>query len=317
MGSTPARLPFAGEDGLQPAVSRPAPGRPARIAYVRSFSDANIWRIETSAAGTPASSPPIVAIASTRRDLISQLSPDDQRVAFVSNRSGEAEIWVSDASGSGAMQLTFMGASPGFPRWSPDGKTIAFHSNPEGQGDIFVIPAEGGKPRPITSGPATDAFASFSRDGRWIYFISSRTANATIWKAPASGGPAVQVSSHAAAMALESPDGAFVYFVEATSLERPGTLWRLPVQGGDPIKVLDDVSPAHFDVLDKGIYHVRRVVGDAQLHYFDLATRRSTTVAEKLGNVLFGLTAARDGRAIMFSRVDSSVDDLMLVEDFR
>jgi serine/threonine protein kinase len=316
-GRSPTRLPFAGEDGLQPAVSRPGPGRSVRLAYVRSFADANIWRVETSAAGAPASSPPFVAIASTRRDAISQFSPDDRRVVFVSDRSGESEIWVSDASGSGAMQLTSMGANPGFPRWSPDGKTIAFHSNPEGQGDIFVVSAEGGKPRQITSGPATDAFASFSRDGQWIYFISTRTAIATIWKAPASGGPAIQVSPRAARMALESPDGAFVYFVEAASLERPGSLWRLPVRGGDSIKVLDGVSAVSFDILENGVYYVRRVADEAQLHYFDFATRRSTTVAENLGNILFGLTASRDGRVIMYSRIDSSVDDLMLVENFR
>ena len=38
-GSTPERLPFVGEDGLMPAVSRPQPGRPSRLAYVRSFAD--------------------------------------------------------------------------------------------------------------------------------------------------------------------------------------------------------------------------------------------------------------------------------------
>jgi len=48
-----------------------------------------------------------------------------------------------------------------------------------------------------------------------------------------------------------------------------------------------------------------------------LATRRSTVVADTLGSVGAGLSATRDGRTILFSRVDSSVDDLMLVENFR
>ena len=65
--STPARLPFVGEDGSMPVVSRPQPGRPPRLVYVRSFADLNIWRVETSAPGAPASSPPVVAISSTRR----------------------------------------------------------------------------------------------------------------------------------------------------------------------------------------------------------------------------------------------------------
>ena len=65
--STPARLPFVGEDGMMPVVSRPQPGRPPRLVYVRSFQDSNIWRVETSAPGAPASAPPVVSISSTRR----------------------------------------------------------------------------------------------------------------------------------------------------------------------------------------------------------------------------------------------------------
>jgi hypothetical protein len=57
--------------------------------------------------------------------------------------------------------------------------------------------------------------------------------------------------------------------------------------------------------------------GDTRLQYFDLATGRSTTVAHNLGTVGFGLSASRDGRTIFYSRVDSSVDELMLVDDFR
>ena len=47
-GETPERLPFVGEDGIMPVASRPQPGRPARLAYVRSFADINIWRLDTT-----------------------------------------------------------------------------------------------------------------------------------------------------------------------------------------------------------------------------------------------------------------------------
>jgi hypothetical protein len=49
----------------------------------------------------------------------------------------------------------------------------------------------------------------------------------------------------------------------------------------------------------------------------DFATGRLMTVARNLGTVRPLLTATPDGRTILYTREDSSGDDLMLVENFR
>src|SRR5690348_2616777 len=77
--SVPVRLPFTGEDGIMPAVSRPISGPASRLVYIRSFQDTNIWRIDFSAPGAEASGPPVSAISSTRMDSTPQLSPDGRR----------------------------------------------------------------------------------------------------------------------------------------------------------------------------------------------------------------------------------------------
>jgi dipeptidyl aminopeptidase/acylaminoacyl peptidase len=317
-----------GEDGLMPVVSRPQPGRPLRLIYVRSFVDLNIWRVETPAPGATASSPPVVSISSTRADDMVQLSPDGRRVAFTSTRSGGWEIWLSDLDGSNAVPLTSMGArAAGYPHWSPDGERIVFHSNFDGQWEVYMVPAAGGKPRNLTSHPAADAMPSFSRDGRWIYFQSTRTGEVRIWKMPVSGGDAVQVTNNVGFAPSESPDGAYLYYIE--TLDKPSPLWRLPVSGGVPVKVLEGVFLTNYVVLDRGIYYIDlpagqggvhysdKPSGETRLQYFDFTTRRSNTVASNLGEVDNPLTATPDGRTILFARVDSSVDDLMLVENFR
>jgi len=70
-------------------------------------------------------------------------------------------------------------------------------------------------------------------------------------------------------------------------------------------------------VLEKGIYYLERTDAGTRLRYIDLASRTSTIVSENLGNAEFGLGASPDGRTVFYTRVDSSVNDLMLVENFQ
>ena len=83
--NAPARLPFVGEDGIMPTISRLQ--RSPSLAYVRTFQDANIYRVEISSPGRRASSAPVVFISSTRRDAVPQFSPDGRRVVFASDRA--------------------------------------------------------------------------------------------------------------------------------------------------------------------------------------------------------------------------------------
>ena len=83
-GGAPTRLPFVGQDGIQPALSGLLTGGGIRLVYVHVFSDSNVWRIDTTAAGVPAAGPPRPAISSTRSDHLPMLSPDGTRVAFFS-----------------------------------------------------------------------------------------------------------------------------------------------------------------------------------------------------------------------------------------
>jgi Tol biopolymer transport system component len=204
-----------------------------------------------------------------------------------------------------------------------------FHSNVDGQWEVYMVPAAGGKPRNLSSHSATDALPSFSRDGNWVYFSSTRSGGQyqSIWKVPAAGGVAVQITKVSSYAPQESPDGESIYYL--AGLDGPSTLWRLPRVGGAPAKVLADVFLANFTVLTQGVYYIDRPsgqggthyvdlpTGETRLRYFDLATRRSATVARNLGTVDIPLTVSPDGRTILYSRLDSSVNDLMLVANFR
>jgi len=102
----------------------------------------------------------------------------------------------------------------------------------------------------------------------------------------------------------------------------------MPVTGGTPSKIVDGVLLDNFVVLDKGIYYIDRPSGKAgiywidrpgqtRLQYFEFATGSTRIVVSNLGSVDTPLTASADGRLLMYSRTDSSIDDIMLVDNFR
>ena len=130
---------------------------------------------------------------------------------------------------------------------------------------------------------------------------------------PAGGGDAIQVTPNQGTQVFEAPDGSLYYL--AASIVSP--VWRLPPGGGEPVKVLDGVVWFNFCLVGNGAYYIDRHEGTTRLQYLDLGTGRSTTVANNLGEVGAWLTASPDGKTILYTRVDSSTDDIMLVEDFR
>src|SRR5919201_42308 len=74
-------------------------------------------------------------------DRMPRWSPDGKRIAFVSNRSGDWQIWTINPDGSGLQQLTYTSSGRTlYPVWSPDGTRLAYGR----ENNSFII--EVGKP---------------------------------------------------------------------------------------------------------------------------------------------------------------------------
>jgi TolB protein len=71
------------------------------------------------------------------------------RVAFMSARDGNWEVYAVNMDGSGLVRLTENNALDGLPTWSPDGKSVAFVSNRDGNWGIWVMNANGSSQRKL------------------------------------------------------------------------------------------------------------------------------------------------------------------------
>jgi TolB protein len=88
----------------------------------------------------------------TESNMQAAFSPDGTRLAFVSNRDGNNEIYVMNVDGSGVRRLTNHPAADAVPTWSPTGAQIAFTSDRGGTPQVYVMSAaDGSSLRKISS----------------------------------------------------------------------------------------------------------------------------------------------------------------------
>jgi Tol biopolymer transport system component len=300
----------------------PAFAPDGRLAFTRIDWHVGISVLDLSAPLHARSDPRIWPASSSSIDSAPRFSPDGRRVVFVSNRSGAYEIWVANADGSAAFQLTSVRAAfMGSPSWSPDGSTILFDAtNENGRFEVYDIKAAGGPPhRRVISRGEDDAVASFSTDGRWIYFTSNRTGEFQIWRMPAEGGQAAQWTRRGGRVARESTDGRYLYFAKVPP-DGPASLWRMPAAGGEETLVLESVWAWAWDVTNSGIYYEdvpSSVDGIRPTYFYSFTTGRRTQLAHAGVRSGQGLAISPDGMTLLLGQSNGIGADLAVLEHFR
>jgi len=160
-------------------------------------------------------------------DIAQAWTPDGQRLAFASTRSGTQNLYWSRADGSGDVQRLTEGKHSQFPySWTPDGKTLAFHElDPVTGADIWVLPIVGdeksgwnpGTPKVFLKTPFAEATPFFSPDGRWLAYQSNESGRNEVyvrpfpsgegkWMVSSGGGTQVRWSRNTKELFYERPD---------------------------------------------------------------------------------------------------------------
>ena len=183
-------------------------------------------------------------------------SPDGTLIAYVSDRTGNFDIFLKRVDGGPDLQLTTDPADDVQPAFSPDGSEIAFvagRSFPGGivypspaaplvGGDIWIMPALGGEPRRV----ATGNHPTWLPDGSAIVFTSGRWFDRRLLRVPPSGGepqritltPVLGNPFNDVVRPRVSPNGRWIAFESANQV------FIAAVAGGTPALIVAGRNPA-------------------------------------------------------------------------
>lgn len=319
LGADSATWLLTGADGVHHATL----SKSGRLVYEEWHWDKNMWSVTLNSEGSPHAEP---FLASTRWDRSPQISPDGERVLFISNRSGSYEILMWEQSTERFTALTrFDGPNVYYmPRWSPDGRYIVYDARSGGNADIYVLAIEGGRPQRLTTDVANDVVPSWSPDGQWIYFGSNRSGSWEVWKKPVAGGEAEQVTHEGGYAALASADGEFLYYTKG----HPDGLWRRSLASGTEVLIIPHLRArdwGNWALTPTGIYfvdrstpvHTMRATAERTAHiaFYDFAAETSTPLYHPEKPVANpGLAVSPDGTYVLYVQMDESESDLMMVE---
>lgn len=137
----------------------------ALLAFEQRIDRVDLWQVPLDgAAATP-------LLTSTRRDWAPAVSPDGQRLVFLSNRTGPAEVWLSDPIGAEPRPISrFGGPWTQPPVWTPDGAAVLVSAPTDGRYGLWRLDPGADTPvaRPVdTGGDASSPV--FLPDGRLLF----------------------------------------------------------------------------------------------------------------------------------------------------
>ena len=160
---------------------RPSLAKTGLLVFSSLVENADIWSLPIDASQGRVKGPPEQLTHDLAADYLPSMSADGKKLAFVSLRSGNPDIWMKDLESGKEKPLTESPAEEISPRISPDGSLVSYAIRATGTGsrveDIYVIPAKGGLLQKLCDGGGQPW--GWSPDNKLLFHVQARRDRCT------------------------------------------------------------------------------------------------------------------------------------------
>jgi len=230
------------------------------------------------------------------------------KLAFISDRTGNSELYVSDLFFRDVKQLTSDRAQCGSPAWDPAGNILLYTSYfRSGFPDIFRVDTRTGRRTAFAAFKGTNTGASFSPDGRRVAMILSSAGNPELYVSGTDGQNPRRLTDNDSVEASPdwSPDGRSL--IVTSDLIGGPQLYRIEARGGSLSRLPTNISgycaePTWNPRQPNLIAFTAATRGSFQLALYDLNIRESRFITSFGSGDAVEPVWLADGRHLLFTR---------------
>ena len=243
----------------------------------------------------------------------------DGKILFSSTERENRDIWISNADGSNAKQLTFDPGADLYPSATPDGRYIVFESNRGIKWGIWRMNIDGSNPVALVENNGESGAPTSSGDSRWvIYGADAGNGKRGLWKVSIDGGTPVLLTDRQAHSHTISPDGKMIaYYTRAFEMNARLMIEVMPIEGSAPVKSfpsLGDGSRMRWSPDGSSLDYIETKDGVSNLWRLPINGGQPKKLTNWNSDLLFWFAWSPDGKRLVCAR-GSFATDLVLLEN--
>ena len=241
---------------------------------------------------------------------------NDGRITYTSNASGNNDIWIMEADGTGQKQLTSetegtIYHSELYQSVSPDGRYILFTSDRAGSvPHIWRMDANGNNLKQLTNG-AGEALQQVTPDGRSVVYFE--ITSKSLSKVSIDGGEPTRITDKVDSAPFVSPDGKLIAFLRAGNATTSTKIAIVSSDGGALVKSFD--APPNGDSRrmiwtpdGRALVYVEVRGGISNLWMLPVDGGAPTQLTDFRADRIYAFDFSRDGKWVVMSRGNSTND---------